>query len=475
MTQIDLPQDLLDHYQSAGQEHVFQYWAELNDSQKEALLKRATEIDLAEINQLVHLHVTGESEAHQGFDDLDPAPYISLPDHGGDAVEWEKATEAGEAALRAGRVAAFTVAGGQGTRLGYDGPKGTFPVTPVTNKTLFQVFAEKIARSSEKYGARIPWFLLTSEINDAPTRAAFEENKFFGLNPDDVHFIVQGLVPAVDHEGKILLSDKGTITMTPDGHGGSLRALVRSGATAKMKEMGVDCISYFQVDNPLIPCVDPAFIGYHVLGDSELSSKMIPKAYPLEKVGHFCSRNGQFEVIEYSDLPEDKQQETTPDGELRFNAGSVAIHVFDRAFIERVGGGEAGAELPFHRADKKIPYVDKNGEKINPESPNGIKFEMFVFDALPLAENPVIIEGKRSQNFSPVKNAEGVDSPQTCKEDQLRMFAGWLNAAGQEIETDETGLPEVTFEISPRYAADQDDFLSQWVSKVPVTEGLVIE
>jgi UDP-N-acetylglucosamine/UDP-N-acetylgalactosamine diphosphorylase len=242
-----------------------------------------------------------------------------------------------------------------------------------------------------------------------------------------------------------------------------------------MKEQGIDCISYFQVDNPLIPCIDPAFIGFHLLGESELSSKMIPKAYPLEKVGHFCSRSGQFEVIEYSDLPEEKQQETTADGTLRFNAGSVAIHVFDRGFIERVGGGESGAELPFHRADKKIPFVNESGEVITPDAPNGIKFEMFVFDALPLAKNPVIIEGKRSENFSPVKNAEGVDSPQTCKEDQLRMFTGWLKAAGQEIESDETGLPPFAFEISPRFAADKADFLSQWKVKVPVTEGIVIE
>jgi UDP-N-acetylglucosamine/UDP-N-acetylgalactosamine diphosphorylase len=475
MTVSELPPELLSEFNAAGQEHIFRFWGELTDQEREGLLARAREIDLEEISRLVETHVTGEQELAHGFDDLEPAPYQALPEHGGDPDQWQKALEAGEEAIRAGRVAAFTVAGGQGTRLGYDGPKGTFPVTPVTHKTLFQVFAEKIARSSEKYHTRIPWFLLTSEINDAATRQAFEEHDYFGLNPEDVHFIVQGLVPAVDHEGKILLSDKGSVAMTPDGHGGSLRALVRSGATRIMKERGIDCISYFQVDNPLIPCIDPAFIGFHLLGESELSSKMIPKAYALEKVGHFCLRNDRVEVIEYSDLPEEKQQETLEDGGLRFNAGSVAIHVFDRGFIDRVGGGETDASLPFHRADKKIPFLNEDGEMVNPESPNGIKFEMFVFDALPLAKRPVIIEGRRSQNFSPVKNAEGVDSPQTCKDDQLRMFAGWLAAAGQPLETDETGLPAVTFEISPRFACDQSDFLSQWAGQGPVTEGLVIE
>jgi UDP-N-acetylglucosamine/UDP-N-acetylgalactosamine diphosphorylase len=475
MNQTDLPPQLLERYTAAGQEHLFAFWSDLSDEQKQSLLRRAESIDLQEVADLVREHVNGKSSAQPDFDSLEPAPYIPLPDHGGDAAQWEQARKVGEEAIRAGRVAAFTVAGGQGTRLGYDGPKGTFPVTPVTGKTLFQVFAEKIARTAEKYQTRLPWFILTSEINDTPTQQAFRENNFFGLNPDDVHFIVQGLVPAVDHTGKILLSDKNTIAMTPDGHGGSLRALVRSGATEKMERMGIDCISYFQVDNPLIPCVDPTFIGFHLLGKSELSSKMIPKDYALEKVGHFCSRDGQFEVIEYSDLPQVKQQETDADGGLRFNAGSVAIHVFDRGFVERVGGGGEHAALPFHRADKKIPYVNAAGEQVSPTEPNGIKFEMFVFDALPMAKNPVIIEGERSQNFSPVKNAEGVDSPKTCKEDQLRMFAGWLKDAGIPVDTDDSGLPAVTFEISPRYAADREDFLSRNSSGISVSEGLVIE
>ncbi|MDF3127867.1 UDPGP type 1 family protein [Kiritimatiellaeota bacterium B1221] len=463
-------------FEKAGQEHVFRFWEDLSSEDQARLLQRASEVDLQEVALLVETHVKGGGAHEQGFDNLEPAPFIPLPEQGGDAASWQEAEAVGAEALRAGRVAAFTVAGGQGTRLGYDGPKGTFPVTPVTQKTLFQVFAEKIARSAERFGAEIHWFILTSEINNDATVAAFKENNFFGLESDRVHFIVQGLVPAVDQDGKILMADRSTIAMTPDGHGGSLRALVRSGATALMAEKGIDCISYFQVDNPLIPCLDPAFIGFHILGKSECSSKMIPKAYPLEKVGHFCLQGGKTVVIEYSDLPEEKQQETLADGSLRFVSGSVAIHVFDRAFIERVGGG-SDAKLPFHRADKKIPFVNEQGEIVKPESPNGIKFEMFVFDALPLAENPVIIEGARSENFSPVKNAEGVDSPQTCKEDQLRQYTAWLKAAGKNLASDETGLPEICFEISPRFAADKQDFVAQWEKLDPkpeIKDGVVL-
>jgi UDP-N-acetylglucosamine/UDP-N-acetylgalactosamine diphosphorylase len=469
---------LIDSFSAAGQAQVFQFFDELDADGQAQLLEQAKTIDLNEVDALVAEHVKGAHEGTLNLDGLLPAPYIALPSSGGDAARWDAARKAGSAAIEAGRVAAFTVAGGQGTRLGYDGPKGTFPVSPVQGKTLFQVFAEKIARSGERFGVTIPWFILTSQINNDATVAAFEANDYFGLSKDSVHFIVQGLVPAVDREGKILMAAKGKIAMTPDGHGGSLRALVRSGAVETMKSLGVDIVSYFQVDNPIVQCIDPAFIGFHVLGESELSSKMVPKAYPLEKVGHFCEQDGTMLVVEYSDMPDAMQEETNEDGSIRFKAGSVAIHVFDRDFIERAGGSGAGMKLPFHRADKKIPYVDAAGVSIQPDAPNGVKFEMFVFDALPMAKNPVIIEAARADDFSPVKNAEGVDSPQSCKEDQLRMFARWLQAAGERVETDETGLPLINFEISPRFAADEADFMARWAVLEPkpkLTDGVVIQ
>jgi len=471
-------QSLIAKFQAAGQGQVFQFFDQLDDGQRQQLLAQAASIDLAEITGLVQEHVLGKAHASLNLTGLDPAPYIALPEDEASATPWTRAFAAGAEAIQAGRVAAFTVAGGQGTRLGYDGPKGTYPVTPLTRKTLFQVFAEKIRRSGERFGVTIPWFILTSEINNDATIAAFQDNDYYGLPPTSVHFIVQGLVPAVDLAGKILLSDQATIAMTPDGHGGALRALVRSGAVDTMKRQGVDIVTYFQVDNPIVQCVDPAFVGFHVLGQSELSSKMVTKAYALEKVGHFCTQDGVTKVIEYSDMPVAMQEATSADGELRFKAGSVAIHIFDRGFIARVGASAGDAKLPFHRADKKIPYVDVTGARVEPEEPNGVKFEMFVFDALPLAKNPVIIEAARGGDFSPVKNAEGVDSPKTCQQDQLRMFARWLRAAGVDIDTDDSGLPRITFEISHRFAADQQDFVEQWhalPTKPEIQDGLVIE
>jgi UDP-N-acetylglucosamine/UDP-N-acetylgalactosamine diphosphorylase len=290
-------------------------------------------------------------------------------------------------------------------------------------------------------------------------------------------FFSQGRMPAVDLDGRILLESPSTVAMSPDGHGGSLRALVRSGAIDRMQRAGIEVISYFQVDNPLVQVIDPAFIGFHLEHGSEMSSKMIPKAYPLEKVGHFCVQDGRMLVVEYSDMPAAMQEERTPAGELRFVAGSIAIHIFDVGFVERLGSGSAGARLPFHRAVKKIPTVDAAGNPVNPAGPNGIKFEMFVFDALPFARNPVVIETLREDDFSPVKNATGTDSAETCRADQLRQWTRWLKAAGVELETDTTGLPGIVFEVSPLFADSEAAFVERWQAlavKPSITEGTVL-
>ena len=469
------------NFEQAGQGHVFNYFDELDESSRGHLLKQAASIDLQALELLVekHLNNNGDDSVEESpLDGLAPAPYVQLASHGGDSDKWKEAHKAGVEAISAGRVAAFMVAGGQGTRLGFNGPKGTFPVAPVTKKTLFQVFAEKLLRSGKRFGVTIPWFILTSETNNEATIAAFREANFWGLDPESVHFIIQGLMPAVDYKGKILMADKSTIAMAPDGHGGSLSALVRSGAVEKMAAMGIDCISYFQVDNPLARCIDPEFIGFHVLGQSELSSKMVPKAYAREKVGIFCLQDGTLKVVEYSDMPDAMQDEVDKNGSIRYNAGNVAIHLFDREFVKRVGSSGSDLRLPFHRADKKISFINAEGKIIKPDTPNGVKFEQFVFDALPVARNSIVVESAREDEFSPVKNAEGKDSPKTCHEDQLRMFARWLTAAGETIETDENGLPKLSFEISPLFAVDEADFVAHYASldqKITISEGTIIE
>jgi UDP-N-acetylglucosamine/UDP-N-acetylgalactosamine diphosphorylase len=318
---------------------------------------------------------------------------------------------------------------------------------------------------------------MTSHQNHAATEAFFEQNTFFGLDRGRVHFFRQGRMPAVSLEGKILLESPGAMALSPDGHGGSLRALDRSGALDLMAAEGVDTVSYFQVDNPLVRCVDPVFIGWHLLRGSDMSSKMVPKAYPDEKLGHFCARDGSVVVVEYSDLPAALQRETDPaTGALRYIAGSIAIHVLNRDFIRRMGRG-AGS-LPFHRADKKIQTVDADGRPVKPTQPNGVKFEMFVFDALPFAANPVVIETRRADDFSPVKNAQGVDSPASCRTDQLKQFARWLGAAGAPVPSGEDGAPKIALEVSPMFGYDEASFAESWARLDPKpvpAEGLYLD
>jgi len=439
----------------AGQEHVFRFWDDLPEAGRRRLLAHLADVNFDQLQRLVEAHVL-HPQPQALPADLEPAPFIPLPATEAQRAERERMRGLGADLLAAGKVAAFTVAGGQGTRLGYDGPKGAFPVGPVSGRPLFQVFAEGLLAARRDAGAPIPWYIMTSETNDEATRAFFDKHDCFGLPADDVKFFRQGMMPAVDHEGRLILSAPDSLARSPDGHGGSLLALARSGMLTDMADRGVEYISYFQVDNPLVPPVDPVFLGYHADAGSEMSSKMARKRDPGEKLGVFCLSQGRLRVIEYSDLPDDLAEARHQDGTLRFEAGSIAIHVIDRAMVERLTAGGAFA-LPFHRAEKKVPCVDDHGRTVTPDEPNGVKFEMFVFDALPLAANPVVLEIDRSREFSPVKNADGQDSPATARRDMVRLAAAMLDAAGVGVPRDEGGEPAVQVEVSPLAARTVDE------------------
>jgi UDP-N-acetylglucosamine/UDP-N-acetylgalactosamine diphosphorylase len=294
---------------------------------------------------------------------------------------------------------------------------------------------------------------MTSDANHAAIRAFFEKNKHFGHDPASIFIFQQGMMPAFDMMGHMLLGERGSLALSPDGHGGSLRALRKSGALDDMKKRGVEHLSYFQVDNPLVHTIDPLFLGLHDLTGSEMSSKTIPKAGPLEKVGNFAIGDGVLQVIEYSDMPESLALAKNPDGSLKFNAGSIAIHALRVSFIERLTAS-GRLDLPWHRAEKKVPYVDEHGNAVKPKQPNAVKLEQFVFDAIPLAKNAIVYETERREEFSPVKNAEGVDSPATSRRDQLRRAARWLKSAGVEVPM-QADDPRATIEISPLFAVTE--------------------
>jgi UDP-N-acetylglucosamine/UDP-N-acetylgalactosamine diphosphorylase len=447
---------------------VLAFWDRLNSGQREKLSGQLATLHLDSIAELAETEIRHKPQIPLPRDIQPVQAYPREPDATRRQL-YDDAEQRGHELLRQGKIGAFLVAGGQGTRLGYDGPKGEFPVTPVKNKPLFQVFAEQLLGHSRDSGKSIPWYIMTSEVNDAPTRDFFKKHTYFGYPAGDVYFFQQGMMPAFDMDGKLLLAETDSLALSPDGHGGSLRALDKSGALADMRKRGVEHLSYFQVDNPLVHTIDPLFLGLHDITGSEMSSKTIPKANALEKVGNFVIGDGKLQVIEYSDLPESLAMQTNPDGSLRFNAGSIAIHALRRDFVERLNQG-GRLQLPWHRAEKKVPYVDASGKSIKPEKPNAVKLEQFVFDAIPLAKNAIVYTTDRSEEFSPVKNAEGVDSPATSRRDQIRRAARWLRDAGIEVPTKGTE-PDAAIEISPLLATSAKQLRSRQLGRQQIKTG----
>lgn len=465
--------DLTAHRQTLaaiGQEHVLRFAGRLEPAGRQKLASQLDALDLELIAKLADEYVRNKPALTLPTD-IQPVqayPRVPDPDH---RRLYADGHSRGEQLLKEGKVAAFLVAGGQGTRLGYDGPKGEYPVTPVKSKPLFQVFAEQLLAHSRDASRSVPWYVMTSDANDAQTREFFKKNAFFGYPPADLFFFQQGMMPAFSTDGRMLLGATDSLALSPDGHGGSLRALERSGALADMKRRGVEHLSYLQVDNPLVHVLNPLFLGLHDLTGSEMSSKTVPKADALEKVGNFVVADGKVQVIEYSDLPEHLARQTDSDGALRFNAGSIAIHALRVSFVERLNSG-GSLQLPWHRAEKKVPYLNEQGEMVKPHAPNAVKLEQFVFDAIPLAANAIVYTTERAEEFSPVKNAEGVDSPATCRRDQVRRGARWLREAGVEVPT-KAGEPDATLEIDPLYATSAGQ-LKQRGLKLKVKNNAVI-
>ncbi|QOJ14475.1 MAG: UTP--glucose-1-phosphate uridylyltransferase [Planctomycetia bacterium] len=449
----------LDTAGAHGQAHVLGAWERLDDDARRTLLEDVERVDFALCASLIGEYV--RERPRIVIPDRIEAPPVLNPKSLAMSAEWTRAWEAGESAIREGRVAAFTVAGGQGTRLGYDGPKGGYRVSPVREAPLFQVFAEGLRGVQRRFGRLPRWYIMTSPGNHDATQALFEQSGWYGLPREAVRFFTQGQMPAFLPDGQIAMSERHRIALSPDGHGGSLRALRDSGALEEMRNDGVEQISYFQVDNPLVHIIDPLFIGLHLVRQSEMSSKAVTKASDTERVGNFCLADGRLCVIEYSDLPEALALRKNPDGSRTFDAGSIAIHVIDRAFVERVTAPGAAARLPWHRADKRVAVVDPMEAAGVPRLADVVKLEMFVFDAIPLARNAMVMYTPREEEFSPVKNAEGADSPATSRRDQVRRAARWLREAGVRVPSREDGEPDAIIEISPAFALDAADLRSR--------------
>ncbi len=438
----ELPPVLTTRLKHYHQDHLLSGLDKLSASDFQAFVNQLEAIDFEELKTLY-----GQREEPEyvlpSRDRIRPVPVSG-------SVTTAEERARGEESLQRGEIAALVVAGGQGSRLGFEKPKGMFPIGPVSKASLFQIHAEKILAISRRSKKAIPFLVMTSPATDAETREYFEEQKYFGLDREQVFFFQQGTMPAVTAEsGCLLLEAPGKLFLSPNGHGGTLTALGESGLLEKLRARGIRHIFYFQVDNPLVKICETGFIGRHVLSDSEASSKVVFKDKPEEKVGILAAVDGRCGIIEYTFLPKEMAEEREADGTLRYRAGNPAIHVFSVAFLERVIHARG---LPYHIAQKAVKHFDPvTHAAVDPgKTPNALKFERFIFDALPLAERWLAVEASRAEEFSPVKNASGNDSPDTSRAAQVALHTRWLSEAGAIAN----GQP---VEISPLFAFDEEE------------------
>ncbi|HNR33909.1 MAG TPA: UDPGP type 1 family protein [Candidatus Hydrogenedentes bacterium] len=456
-----------------GQEHVLRFWSSLNSEERAVFLEELEQVDFRLVGRLIREWVLSEPPEER-FSRIEPIPLI--PKVAGDRPDAVEAREAGEEALRQGWVGLFLVAGGQGTRLGFEGPKGAYPIGPVSKKSLFAFHAEKIRNLQRRYGCVLPWYIMVSDANADATRAFFRSHGHFGLNPADIFFLKQRMMPCIDEKGRFMLAERGRLAMNPNGHGGCLPAMIENGVIADARRRGIRALSYFQVDNWAVKVADPYFIGYHFLRNAEMSSKNHWKNHVREAVGVHCRCDGEYRVIEYTELDRYPQLlEVDANGRMIHGAGNPAIHILSLDFVERVV--RLYDSFPWHRAHKKIPYIDERGERVNPPKPNGYKFETFVFDALRfIRHEPVALEIARAGEYTPIKQFEGDNSVTSAWLRMAEYWAEWLDAAGSPVPRDDQGRPAVRIEISPEFALTQEEFLARAAGRVfPTDRDLYID
>ena len=390
-----------------SQEHLLNGYERLDEVKQRQLLSQIENTDFELINSLYN---NTKKELEMPNDTITPMEFFDKDKLNGFYKTFQ---ETGEKAIRAGKLAAVTMAGGQGTRLGHKGPKGTYDIGLESHKSLFELLSDSLKEQGKKYDVIIPWFIMTSEENNKDTIEFFAKHRNFGYEKDkNLFFFKQGELPMVDTEGKILIGENGLFKEAADGHGGIYEALVKNGMTDKMRQLGVEWIFIGGVDNCLVKMVDPLLMGIAIDKKVTAAAKSVVKANPQEKVGVFCKRNGKPSVIEYTEITEAMAQATDDSGELIYGESHILCNLFSIDAVERMGN----KPLPYHSAFKKATYIDKEGNTVVPDGPNAYKFEAFLFDAFGELDDMAILRVKREEEFAPVKNAAGVDSPETARE-----------------------------------------------------------
>ena len=391
-----------------NQEHLLNGYEKLDEKKQNKLLEQILNIDFELIKSL---YENNTKENIENDDVIEPIEYMDKNKLYDDYKHYENI---GKHAIESKKLAAVTMAGGQGTRLGHNGPKGTYDIGLDSHKSLFELLSDSLKEAGKKYGVTIPWFIMTSRENNEETVSFFEKNKFFGYQKDkNIFFFIQGELPMVDTEGKILIGEDGLIKQAADGHGGIYESLVKSGMIDKMRQLDIEWVFIGGVDNCLVKMVDPVLMGIAIDKGVTVACKSIVKANPHEKVGVFCKRNGKPGVIEYSEITDEMAEAVDKNGELLYGESHILCNLFNIDAVERMGK----TPLPYHSAFKKAKFIDERGNLVVPDSPNAYKFEAFLFDAFGEVDDMAILRVKREEEFAPVKNSDdaGVDCPSTAR------------------------------------------------------------
>ena len=405
---MDKTQDIVNMLKMYNQEHIINLLNKLDEQKKWELIDQISKIDF---HQIMELYDNTKKEVEIKENKIEAIKYLDkekLTDE--QKAEFEKL---GEDAIKRGEYAVVTMAGGQGTRLGHNGPKGTFRLDVYgKGKYLFEILSENLKEANNKYGVTIPWYIMTSKDNNDETLNFLEKNNYFGYPKSEVILFKQGELPLIDENGRLLINKDMKIKEASDGNGGVFSSLRTTGMLSDMKERNIKWVFIGGVDNVILKMADVILLGMAIKKGVQIASKSVVKANPHEKVGVFCKMNGHPKVIEYSELPEKMAEEVDDDGELKYGESHIMCNLFSIDAIEKV----SKEVLMYHSAFKKNSYIDENGREIIPEESNSYKFESFIFDSFEFFDDIAILRGKREDDFAPVKNKEGVDSPKTAKE-----------------------------------------------------------
>ena len=456
---------LKQRYEKAGQSHLFAFWDTLTAEQQAQLAEQLDELDVTRVNQVFQTAIKADEEARAGKShQVQPPPPSSVEntiEGEADPAKVQHFRTVGLNAIAHGQVGVLLMAGGQGTRLGSSAPKGCYDIGLPSHKSLFQIQAERIltlqklaaghARSSSSSSSSsshtsvvIPWYIMTSGPTRKDTEAFFAQNNYFGLEKQNIIFFEQGTLPCLSLEGKILLETPSKVATAPDGNGGLYRALRTpynkwqpETVISDLQKRGIKYLHAYGVDNCLVKVGDPVFLGVCLAQGVQAGVKVVKKIDPKESVGVVALRDGEFGVVEYSEIPEALSEARDSNGELSFRAANIVNHFYTTKFLaDDVPAFEP--EMAFHIARKKIPTVDlTTGQPIKPSTPNGMKLELFVFDVFPFCGDKLAVhEVARQEEFSPLKNAKGtgVDDQDTSRRDLLAQQSRWLIAAGAKVD-----------------------------------------